>query len=52
MLDVQKLSTSLLTDGFRNICMAIGATDDPDEKRRLSIQADVYEGEILRRLGW
>ncbi len=52
MINVQKLSQTLLTDGFRNLCIGMGATDDVDEKTRLSRQADDYEEEILRRLGW
>ena len=52
MLDVKSLSQTLLTDGFRNLCIAIGATEDNDEKKHLSRQADIYEEEILRRLGW
>jgi hypothetical protein len=52
MIDVQSLSQTLLTDGFRNLCIAIGATDDPDEKKHFSRQADIYEEELLRRMGW
>ncbi len=48
----QKLSQTLLSDGFRNLCIAIGATEDQDEKKRLSNRADAYEEEILRRMGW
>ena len=52
MLDVRSLSQTLLTDGFRSTCMAIGSTDDVDEKRRLERVADLYEEELLRRMGW
>lgn len=52
MINVKGLSQTLLTDGFRSTCMAIGATDDEDEKRRLSRIADEYEEELLRRMGW
>lgn len=52
MINVQELSQTLLTDGFRNLCIAIGATDDQDEKKRLSRKADEYEEELLRRMGW
>lgn len=48
----QKLSQTLLTDAFRNLCIAIGATDDQLEKKRLSRKADTFEEEILRRMGW
>lgn len=52
MDNVQKLSQTLLTDGFRNLCIAIGNATDVDEKNRFSKRADAYEEEILRRLGW
>lgn len=50
--DVKYLSATLLTDGFRSLNQAIGATTDPDEKKYLSRKADRYEEEILKRLGW
>lgn len=48
----QKLSQTLLTDAFRNLCIAIGSTEDQDEKKRLSNRADDFEEEIIRRMGW
>lgn len=51
MDNVQDLSQTLLTDGFRNLCIAIGTTDDVEDKKRFSRRADIYEEEILRRMG-
>ena len=48
----QSLSQTLLTDGFRNLCIAIGEADDIEEKKRLSRRADEFEEEVLRRMGW
>ncbi len=52
MDDVQNMKTPLLMENFRALIRGAALATNANERDRLSMKADLYEEEILRRMAW
>lgn len=52
MENVQAMPTGLLMENYRSLIRGAALATNANERDRLSMQADQYEEEILRRMAW